>query len=59
KQFLSDRVAMACIAKRTVYFSVVDAKDDAGQTTQEIQASEVVPTNKPTEFTISPSQLTQ
>jgi hypothetical protein len=59
KPFLSDRVAMACIAKRTVYFSVVDAKNDAGETTQEIQASEVVPTNKPTEFTISPSQLTQ
>jgi hypothetical protein len=57
KQFLSDRVAMACIAKRTVYFEVVDRKNDAGATTQEIQASEVVPTNKPTDFTISPSQL--
>jgi hypothetical protein len=59
KKFLSDRVAMACIAKRTVYFAEVDAKNDAGDNTQEIQASEVVPTNKPTEFTISPSQLTQ
>jgi hypothetical protein len=59
KQFLSDRVAMACIAKRTVYFEVVEHKDDTGGTTQEIQASEVVPTNKPTDFTISPSQLTR
>jgi hypothetical protein len=58
KQFLSDRVAMACIAKRTVYFEVVDRKNDAGETTQDIQASAVVPTNKPTDFTISPSQLT-
>jgi hypothetical protein len=57
KQFLSDRVAMACIAKRTVYFEVVDRKDNVGETTQEIQAAEVVPTNKPTDFTISPSQL--
>jgi hypothetical protein len=58
KQFLSDRVAMACIAKRTVYFEVVDQKSNAGETTQEIKASEVVPTDKPTDFTISPSQLT-
>jgi len=58
KQFLSDRVAMACIAKRTVYFEVVEHKGSAGETTQEIQASAVVPTNKPTDFTISPSQLT-
>jgi hypothetical protein len=58
KQFLSDRVAMACIAKRTVYFEVVEHKDDTGETTQEIKASEVVPTNEPTDFTISPSQLT-
>jgi hypothetical protein len=57
KQFLSDRVAMACIAKRTVYFEVVEHKNDAGETTQEIKTSEVVPTNKPTDFTISPSQL--
>jgi hypothetical protein len=59
KQFLSDRAAMACIAKRTVYFETVDRKNDAGENTQEIQASEVVPTNKPTDFTISPSQLSQ
>jgi len=59
KQFLSDRTAMACIAKRTVYFEVIDRKNDAGDTTQEIQAAEVVPTNKPTNFTISPSQLPQ
>jgi hypothetical protein len=58
KQFLSDRVAMACIAKRTVYFEVVEHKD-AAQTTEEIEALAVVPTNKPTDFTISPSQLTQ
>jgi len=58
KQFLNDRVAMACIAKRTVYFEVVNHKNDAGEATQEIQASAVVPTNKPTDFTISPSQLT-
>jgi hypothetical protein len=57
KQFLSDRVAMACIAKRTVYFEVVEHKD-AAQTTEEIEALAVVPTNKPTDFTISPSQLT-
>jgi hypothetical protein len=59
KQFLSDRAAMACIAKRTVYFETVDRKTDAGENTQEIQASQVVPTNKPTDFTISPSQLSQ
>jgi len=57
KQFLSDRVAMACIARRTVYFEVVDQKNNAGDTTQEIQASQVVPTDKPVDFTISPSQL--
>ncbi len=57
KQFLSDRAAMACIAKRTVYFEEVSRQNDAGDTTQEIQAAEVVPTNKPTDFTISPSQL--
>jgi hypothetical protein len=49
---------MACIAKRTVYFEVVEHKDNTGGTTQEIQASAVVPTDKPTDFTISPSQLT-
>jgi hypothetical protein len=59
KQFLSDRVAMACIAKRTVYFEVVEGKNDAGETTQEIQASTVVRTNNPIDFTISPSQLKQ
>jgi hypothetical protein len=59
KQFLSDRVAMACIAKRTVYFEVVDSKNNAGETTPEIQVTQVVPTNKPTDFTISPSQLKQ
>jgi hypothetical protein len=57
KQFLSDRAAMACIARQTVYFEEVGRKNDAGDTTQEIQAAEVVPTNKPTDFTISPSQL--
>jgi len=57
KQFLSDRAAMACIARRTVYFEEVGRKNDAGDTTQEIQAAEVVPTDKPTDFTISPSQL--
>lgn len=56
KQLLDDLVSMACIAKRTVYFEVVDRKGDAGQT-QEIQASEVVPTDKPTDFTVSPSTL--
>jgi hypothetical protein len=59
RQFLSDRVAMACIAKRTVYFEVVEHKNDTGETKQEIQVSEVVPTDKPTNFTISPSQLPQ
>jgi hypothetical protein len=59
KQFLSDRVAMACIAKRTVYFEVVDSKNNAGENTQEIQVTQVVPTNQPTDFTISPSQLKQ
>jgi hypothetical protein len=59
KQFLGDRVAMACIAKRTVYFEVVDHTSAEGATTQQIQATEVVPTNKPTDFTISPSQLSQ
>jgi hypothetical protein len=57
KQFLSDRAAMACIARRTVYFETVDTKNDAGVTTQEIQVALVVPTNAPTDFTISPSQL--
>jgi hypothetical protein len=58
KQFLSDRVAMACIAKRTVYFEVVEHTSSAtGETTQAIKAEQVVPTDKPTEFTISPSQL--
>jgi hypothetical protein len=57
KQFLSDRAAMACIARKTVYFEVADAKNDAGETTQEIQALAVVPTGQPTDFTISPSQL--
>jgi len=55
KQFLSDRTAMACIAKRTVYFEVIDRKNERGRHDQEIQAAEVVPTNKPTNFTISPS----
>jgi hypothetical protein len=59
KQFLDDRVSMACIAKRTVYFEVVGQKDAAGGTTQEIQAAEVVPADKPVDFTVSPSQLPQ
>jgi hypothetical protein len=58
KQFLDDRASMACIAKKTVYFEVVDKNID-GNPTQEIQAAEVVPTNKPTDFTVSPSQLPQ
>jgi len=56
KQLLDDLVSLACIAKRTVYFEVVDRKGDAGET-QDIQASEVVPTDKPTDFTVSPSTL--
>jgi len=57
KRLLDQLVDMAGIAQRTVYFETVDHKDATGKTTQEIQASEVVPTNKPTDFTISPSQL--
>jgi hypothetical protein len=59
KRLLDELVDMADIAQRTVYFETVDRKDATGKTTQEIQASEVVPTNKPTNFTISPSQLPQ
>jgi hypothetical protein len=56
-QFLNDRAAMACIAKRTVYFEVVSRQDAKNKTTTEIEATAVVPVNQPTDFTISPSQL--
>jgi hypothetical protein len=56
KKFLDDRASLACIGRHTVYFEVVDSKSDSGDT-QDIQATQVVPTGKPTDFTISPSQL--
>lgn len=59
KKFLDDRVSLACIAKRTVYFEVVNRQNANGEATQEIQAAEVVPADKPVNFTVSPSQLTQ
>ena len=59
KKFLDDRVSLACIAKRTVYFEVVNRQGSNGEETQDIQAAEVVPADKPVNFTISPSQLKQ
>jgi hypothetical protein len=57
KQFLSDRASLACIAKQTVYFAAVDVKETNGETAEVIHIAEVIPTNKPTDFTVSPSQL--
>ncbi|HZP59377.1 MAG TPA: hypothetical protein VFB27_03560 [Opitutaceae bacterium] len=59
KKFLDDRVSLACIAKRTVYFEVVNRPGTNGEDTQEIQANAVVPADKPVNFTVSPSQLPQ
>ncbi|HTQ29749.1 MAG TPA: FecR domain-containing protein [Opitutaceae bacterium] len=59
KKFLDDRVSLACIAKRTVYFEVVNRPGPNGEETQDIQAAAVVPADKPVDFTVSPSALKQ
>ena len=58
KKFLDDRVSLACIARQTVYFEVVNRPGANGEATQEIEAAEVVPAEKPVDFTVSPSALT-
>lgn len=68
---LDDKVSMACMAKRTVYFDTRDindktsggapanafASDDNNNSGQEIIAIPVVPTNVTPDITISPSTL--
>jgi hypothetical protein len=67
---LDDKVSMACIAKKTVYFEAIDPKtggksspvtafDNNGDPTteQEIVPVEVVPANLPVQFTVSPARL--
>lgn len=66
---LEDRVAMACMATRTVYFEVRDqasgggginlitAFDASAGTSSEIIAVPVVPSTLPVQFTISPANL--
>ena len=83
-QHLDEKVSMACMAKKTVYFEVREKANSASQTgaaeegsgsggvtafdgsggggtgstnTREIVPVEVVPTNLPVEFTVSPARL--
>jgi len=68
---LDDKVSMACMAKKTVYFEVaerrvsgeetatgpVTAFDSNGGTEQEIVPVEVVPAELPVQYNISPAKL--
>jgi hypothetical protein len=59
---LDEKVALACISRRTVYFEVADRKGGNGtafdtEAPAEIRPVEVVPANLPTRFTISPARI--
>lgn len=64
---LEEKAAMACMAKRTVYFDTRESAEQGGnlpnafggeaESTQEIIAITVVPTNVSPDITISPSSL--
>ncbi len=60
---LEQKVAMACLARRTVYFDVVDQGEAAGSAfddvagQQAIEPIEVIPSRPPVEFTVSTSTV--
>jgi hypothetical protein len=66
---IDERVSLACMAKRTVYFETRAVADGEGvtafdgdangpaQTAAEIVPVEIVPTNLPVEFTVSPATI--
>jgi len=68
---MDDKVSMACMAKKTVYFEVAERKttgdgaatgpvtafDGKATTEQEIVPVEVVPADLPVQFTVSPARL--
>jgi hypothetical protein len=66
---IDERVSLACMAKRTVYFETRAIADGEGvtafdgdangpaQTATEIVPVEIVPTNLPVEFTVSPATI--
>jgi hypothetical protein len=55
---IDDRIAFACISRRTVYFESANHSSFNGDDV-EIRAVEVVPAIPPTQFTVSPSRLNE
>jgi hypothetical protein len=53
---IDDRVAFACISRRTVYFETATRSPFNGDDA-EIRPVEVVPAKAPTQFTVSPSRI--
>jgi hypothetical protein len=54
---IDDRIALACISRRTVYFESNDSLPAEGAD-GELRPVEVVPAKPPTQFTVSPSRIT-
>lgn len=56
---LDEKVALACISRRTVFFEVVDRPGETAFDAEgsEIRPVEVVPADLPTQFTISPARI--
>jgi hypothetical protein len=55
---IDDRIALACISRRTVYFESTNRSPFNGDDT-EIRPVEVVPAKAPTQFTVSPSRINE
>lgn len=56
---LDEAISLACISRRTVYFESVPRNGDGTTATTELVPVRTTPGQAPTQFTVSPSRLTE